>query len=123
MYVTRIRGLGHAVSFLPALVSIKFLAVIFLLLFSASAVGQVIDFSNVNPDQGTGHGGPITATGADGVQVTVEFINIETSDAVTSGLYSARDCTGTSFEGVFLRETPQAGVLQVIWMTIKVQYA
>lgn len=43
---------------------------------------QVIDFSNVNPDQGTGHGDPITATGVDGVQVTVEFVNIETSSVV-----------------------------------------
>jgi hypothetical protein len=86
-----------SVSFLPALVSIKFLAAIFVLLFSASAVGQVIDFGNVNPDQGAWHGGPITASGPDGVQVTVDFINIETSDVVTSGLYSASDCNNTAF--------------------------
>ncbi len=81
---------------------VKILATIFFFTISLpTAMGQVIDFSNVTPDQGTGHGGPITATGPDGVQVTVEFINIETSDVVNSGLYSAQDCTGTSFEGVF----------------------
>ncbi len=64
-------------------------------MFSVSySNAQVIDFSNVTPDQGTEHGGPITATGADGVQVTVEFINIETSDVVTSGLFSTSDCVG-----------------------------
>ena len=89
---------------------IKFLTttLLFLLTFSVSSA-QVIDFSNVTPDQGDSHSGPITASGADGVEVTVEYINIETSNVVNSGLFSARDCNGTSFEGLFFGGDATAG--------------
>ena len=88
----------------------KLLSAIFLCLLSVSVSAQVIDFGNVTPDQGAGHGGPITASGPDGVQVTVEFINIETAEPVPSGLFSAQDCTGTQFGGsVFFTGDATAG--------------
>lgn len=76
----------------------KFLTTILLLLLTfAVSAGQVIDFGNVTPDQAEVHGSPISASGADGVEVTVEFINIETSNVVNSGLYSVSTCDGTEF--------------------------
>ncbi|MDG5767640.1 hypothetical protein QA596_09205, partial [Balneolales bacterium ANBcel1] len=74
---------------------------ILLLTGMAGMAQEVIDFHNVIPDEQHGHEFPVTATGTDGVGVTITFIDPRwmPMEEAGWGIYSARDCADIGFQG------------------------